>query len=124
MSVVKLKDGSTETVFTLKDVLEVIEAHMGYDFMRIVDDCFDQYDEIVADYMITYDNYYRINPTDDSARYTVIVENVLDPMIRSMVGSEEADLAATDLEDAARTYLLKAGMPEETLAALTTRLCG
>ena len=48
MSVVKLKDGSTETVFTLNDVLEVIEAHMGYDFMRIVDDCFDQYDEIVA----------------------------------------------------------------------------
>lgn len=48
MSVVKLKDGSNETVFTLKDVLEVIEAHMGYDFMRVVDDCFDQYDEIVA----------------------------------------------------------------------------
>ena len=48
MSMVKLKDGSSETVFTLKDVLEVIEAHMGYDFMRIVDDCFDQYDEIIA----------------------------------------------------------------------------
>lgn len=47
MGVVKLKDGSTETVYTLKDVLEVIEAHMGYDFMRIVDDCFDQYDEII-----------------------------------------------------------------------------
>lgn len=86
--------------------------------------CGATYDEIVADYMITYDNYYRINPTDDSARYTVIVENVLDPMIRSMVGSEEADLAATDLEEAAKAYLLKAGMPEETLAALTTRLCG
>lgn len=49
MSVVKLKDGSTETVYTLKDVLEVIETHMGYDFMRIVDDCFDQYDEIIED---------------------------------------------------------------------------
>ena len=48
MSVIKLKDGSAETVYTLKDVLEVIEAHMGYDFMRIVEDCFDQYDEIVA----------------------------------------------------------------------------
>ncbi len=48
MSVIKLKDGSTEAVYTLKDVLEVIEAHMGYDFMRIVEDCFDQYDEIVA----------------------------------------------------------------------------
>ena len=48
MSVIKLKDGSAETVYTLKDVLEVIEAHMGYDFMRIVEDCFDQYIRLFA----------------------------------------------------------------------------
>ncbi len=86
--------------------------------------CGATYEEIVNDYMITYDNYYKINPADDNARYTVIVENVLDPMIRSMLGDEAADPAAADLADGAAKFLLNAGMPQETIDALTARLCG
>lgn len=86
--------------------------------------CGASYNEIVADYMITYDNYYKINPTDDAQRYNVIVENVLDPMIRSMVGEADADLAETDLEKAAENYLLAAGMPQDTILQLISRLCG
>ena len=74
--------------------------------------------------MITYDNYYKINPAADNARYTVIVENVLDPMIRSMLGDEAADLTAADLADGAAKFLRNAGMPQETINALITRLCG
>ena len=86
--------------------------------------CGATYEEIVNDYMITYDNYYKINPTADNARYTVIVKNVLDPMIRSMLGAETADLTAADLADGAAKFLLNAGMPQETIDALTARLCG
>lgn len=86
--------------------------------------CGATYEEIVNDYMITYDNYYKINPAADNARYTVIVENVLDPMIRSMLGDETADLTAADLADGAAKFLLNAGMPQETIDALTSRLCG
>ena len=86
--------------------------------------CGATYEEIVNDYMITYDNYYKINPTADNARYTVIVENVLDPMIRSMPGDETADLADADLADAAVKFLLNAGMPQATIDTLVARLCG
>ena len=86
--------------------------------------CGATYEEIVNDYMITYDNYYKINPTADNARYTVIVENVLDPMIRSMPGDETADLADADLADAAVKFLLNAGMPQPTIDTLVARLCG
>lgn len=85
--------------------------------------CGASYDEITADYMRTYDNYYKINQTSDPARYTVIAENVLDPMIRSVTG-EIADLAQADLEQAAADWLTAAGMPAETLSRLTARLCG
>ena len=86
--------------------------------------CGATYEEIVNDYMITYDNYYKINPAADNARYTVIVENVLDPMIRSMLGDEAADLTAADLADGAAKFLLSAGMPKATIDALVARLCG
>ncbi len=86
--------------------------------------CGATYEEIVNDYMITYDNYYKINPAADNARYTVIVENVLDPMIRSMLGDEAADLTAADLADGAAKFLLNAGMPQKTIDALAARLCG
>ncbi len=86
--------------------------------------CGASYEEIVSDYMITYNNYYKISKTEDLTRYSVIVENVLDPMIRSMIGDENADLTKTDLQQAAKVFLTKAGMPETAITALAGRLCG
>ena len=85
--------------------------------------CGASYREIVEDYMITYDNYYKINKTSDAERYGVIVENVLDPMVRSILGDDAADPASADLAAAARQLLLGAGMTDAQIDALKAKLC-
>ena len=84
--------------------------------------CGASYAEIADDYMITYGNYYGITQADDAERYGVIVENVLDPMVRSIVGEDGADLASADLAGAARRLLLDAGMTEAQLNELKAKL--
>lgn len=79
------------------------------------------YGEIIQDYMITYDNYYGINQTDDADRYAVIVEHVLDPMVQVVAG-EGADIRTADLKACAEAFLLNAGMTEQQIAALEARL--
>ena len=86
--------------------------------------CGASYDEIVADYMITYDNYYGITKASDPARYDVIVENLLIPMLRTVVGDETADLTTADLAACAERYLTDAGMGIEQITALRTQLTG
>ena len=78
------------------------------------------YEEIVRDYMITYDNYYKITKEKDAARYDVIVENVLDPMIR--VVTDGADPKTAGLAACAKTWLLQAGMTEEQVDMLLERI--
>ncbi|MBR6322964.1 MAG: tyrosine-protein phosphatase, partial [Lachnospiraceae bacterium] len=73
------------------------------------------YDEIVDDYMITYDNYYKITPEEDAVRYNVIVEYVLNPMIQCVVGDENNDLKTADLASCAEKFLLDAGMKSEEI---------
>lgn len=84
--------------------------------------CGASYEQIRDDYMITYDNYYQISPEKDSARYTTIVENVLDPMIRSMAGDEALDLQNADLSKAAENFLLSGGMKTEAIDALKAKI--
>ena len=84
--------------------------------------CSASYEEIRDDYMITYDNYYQISPEKDPARYNTIVENVLDPMIRSMAGDETLDVQAADLSEAAETFLLSGGMKSEEIEALKAKI--
>ena len=84
--------------------------------------CGASYQEIVDDYMITYDNYYKITQADDAERYGVIVENVLDPMVRSIAGDDTADLASADLAGAAQRLLLDAGMTGAQIDALKANL--
>ena len=85
--------------------------------------CGASYEEIAADYMITYDNYYGITKDADAARYTVIVEHVLDPMIQVVAG-EGADVKTADLKAGAEAFLRNAGMTDEQIAALEARLAG
>ena len=84
--------------------------------------CGASYQQIVDDYMITYDNYYGITKKDDAARYDVIVENMLDPMLRSVIGDESIDPKTADLSGYAEQYLRNAGMNNEQINALKERL--
>ncbi len=80
------------------------------------------YQEIVDDYMITYDNYYKITWESDQERYDVIVRSVLVPMIRSMAGDDSLDLREADLSVYAEAFLKDAGMSGEQVEALKAKL--
>lgn len=86
--------------------------------------CGASYEEIVDDYMITYDNYYQITEKSDKAKYDVIVGDVLDPMIRSMAGDESIDIRSADLSGCARTFLRNAGMSGDAVDAVIAKLTG
>ena len=80
--------------------------------------CGASYQEISEDYMLTYGNYYGVTQADDLTRYSVIVDSVLDPMIRGMLGDPNADPAAADLAAGAAAFLQAGGMTDEQITAL------
>lgn len=75
------------------------------------------YEEILSDYMITYDNYYQINETQQADKYHTIIEEVLNPMIEII--APDADIKTADLSPYAKGYLASGGMTEEEIAQFT-----
>ena len=94
----------------------------GFVCMLIEALCGASYREIADDYMITYANYYKLTERSDKERYDVIVAHVLDPMIRSMAGSADADPQSIALSVAAESFLLDSGMTAEQITALREKL--
>ena len=79
------------------------------------------YDEIVADYMKTYDNYYGITENSDAAKYALIKEKNIDAMLQTVAG-ENVDIKTADLASCVTDYLQNAGMTADAVAALRDRL--
>ncbi len=87
-------------------VCMLIEALAGADYRRIVDD-----------YMMTYDNYYKINESSDKTRYDTILEKNLIAMLYTITGDDTVDLETADLSAYAKSYLVRVGMTEEQIDA-------
>lgn len=73
------------------------------------------FEEIVSDYMITYDNYYQINETKEPDKYKTIRDKNLIAMMSFVCGTEPQDLQTADLQESAKTYLTEHGMSDEAL---------
>lgn len=87
--------------------------------------CGASYDEMLADYMETYDNYYGITWESDPGRFTAIAALNLDGMLRFLADADDGvDLRAIDYAEPARAYLRRGGMPDTEIDALVERLCG
>ena len=96
--------------------------------------CGATYDEMLNDYMVTYDNYYGLTEASDKTAYDYIVELKFNDMINYLLtfdpsleakGDGTYDLASVTTENyatAARNLLTKAGMSEDNLQALTALL--
>ena len=85
------------------------------------------YEEIVADYMKTYDNYYGINEKTDKLRYDAIKNQYIDHMLRFYADYGEngnKDIALKDLEwtNIMGRYLTDNGMTIEDLNNLYDKL--
>ncbi len=81
------------------------------------------YQEIVDDYMITYDNYFEITKEKDPEKYNVLKERNLDRMIKFVCGDDDSvDITTADLKAYAESFLKKTGLSDEKLVKLAERL--
>ncbi|MBQ9037731.1 MAG: tyrosine-protein phosphatase [Erysipelotrichaceae bacterium] len=78
------------------------------------------YQEIVDDYMITYDNYYDINEESDPERYRLIKEKNIDIMYEHINGKKLYGIP--DLQAETKQFLMDEGMSEEAVDKLISRL--
>ena len=96
--------------------------------------CGATYEEMLQDYMLTYDNYYNLTEESDKTAYDYIVDLKFNDMVNYLLtfdssleamGDGTYDLGSVTGENfatAARNLLSKAGMSEENLEALTALL--
>ena len=81
------------------------------------------YDEIEADYMESYKNYYGIDRASDEDKYDAILSNNFVPIVTFITGADESsDISSIDLESGAEAYLISGGMTSEEISALKERL--
>ena len=79
--------------------------------------------EIVDDYMLSFYNYYGITQEAEPERYEVVLNNNLYAMLYHVTGvNSYEELTQVDLESAATEYLLAAGMSEDDILTLKTKL--
>ena len=78
------------------------------------------YAEVVADYMVTYYNYYGVEVGTE--KYNAIAESNIIKTLETVFGVE--DLSTADLKAEAREYLLGIGLTEDEVSALSVKLGG
>ena len=85
--------------------------------------CGATYEEIVADYLITYDNYYQITPVKDPDLCNTLVSLRLNTCLMYYAGvTDETQLPEVDYAKAFASYLLSHGMSQQQLDALVQAL--
>ncbi|MFT5873147.1 MAG: protein tyrosine/serine phosphatase/S-adenosylmethionine hydrolase [Clostridium sp.] len=79
-------------------------------------------DEVVADYMTTYVNYYKVK--EGSEQYTAIANsNIIASLTTVVCGYKKGtDISGVDLAVAATNYLKKCGMTSDEITTLKTNL--
>ena len=78
------------------------------------------YQEIVEDYMTTYENYYHIEK--GSEQYEAVKKSNIDSMLSFIASIESDKLSQVDLSLKAEEFLLAIGMEEETVRKLKENL--
>lgn len=82
------------------------------------------YDEMLADYMKTYENYYGITKDGTPDRYEAVSSLYFATFAEFLLGVPEgSDLQNGDYATAARNYLLDAGMTNKEIDRLTALIC-
>ena len=79
--------------------------------------------EIIDDYMITYDNYYGVNKADKPEKYDAILGNVNDFLYCLCEAEKGTDLNTLDLKAGAENYLRRGGLDDAQIAEIEAYLC-
>ena len=80
------------------------------------------YDEIISDYMITYDNYYQVNISNNPTKYNILKEKYIDEMLKWFIGNNDIDLRTVDYGYYAKEYLKRIGLNEDEITALINKI--
>ena len=80
------------------------------------------YDEIINDYMITYDNYYGINLNDEPSKYNIIKEKNIEEMLRTIINDDSVDIKTANYGEYCTNYLLSKGMEADKINLLKQKL--
>ena len=75
-------------------------------------------DEVKADYMLTYYNFYGVTPEDD--RYQIILDNNILKTLQKMYQVD--DIAACDLREECVQYLMSIGLSQQAVTALQSKI--
>ena len=78
------------------------------------------YDEIVADYMVTYYNYYGVTKEAEPAKYDAILRSNIVKTLQTAFGVE--DLKTADLKQEATDFFKELGLTDAELTTLTANL--
>ncbi|MBE5848524.1 MAG: hypothetical protein E7300_12755 [Lachnospiraceae bacterium] len=109
--------------FLLKPGVYLVHCTEGKDragFVSAILECLmgASFDEVAADYMTTFYNYYGITPEDE--RYQKILSSNLEKNLQHVFGIK--DLRSANLSEAAAAYIKSAGLTDEEIAQLKTNL--
>ena len=80
--------------------------------------------EIIDDYMITYDNYYKVTKEKDPEKYEAILGNVYDFLYCLCDAEKGTDLDSLDLRAGAENYLRRGGLSDAQIETIEAYLCG
>ena len=78
------------------------------------------YDEIAADYMISYENYYHVEKGTE--QYEAVKRSNIDSMLSFIAGVEADNLSSVDLSAKAEEFLLAIGMEKANIDTLKSKL--
>ena len=78
------------------------------------------YDEIAADYMTSYENYYHVEKGTE--QYEAVKRSNIDSMLSFIAGVEADNLSSVDLSAKAEEFLLAIGMEKANIDTLKSKL--
>ena len=81
-------------------------------------------EEIIDDYMMTYDNYFGITKEGDPEKYEAIKANVLDFFYCMCEAESGTDTSLLDIKKGAESYLKRGGLSDEEIKRIEDYLVG
>lgn len=77
------------------------------------------YDEMMKDYMTTYENYFHVTQAETPEKYDAIADLYFVPFLEFLHGTDEVSaLKTADYREDAAAYLKDGGMTDEEISAL------
>ena len=111
---------------TEKDGPYLIQCSFGRDRTGVIcavieSLCGAEYQEIIEDYMLSYDMLHSINMNPESLQYKLFKHRI-DELLGAVFGIDTAKLPESDLQTSAADYLKRCGMTQEQVEKLKDKL--